>query len=340
MNREMNQSIMVVGASEWLERMQKTRDHCPMLYAMYSTVSECIVTDPAAMMVPVDDHMVHRGDGVFESFKCLHGNIYNLSDHLERLERSCKAVGLELRWSHQQISEMILQTVRAGKQQDALIRLLVSRGQGTMGVNPYECLGTEIYIVVYELKKSGIRPMSKGVRMAVSEVPMKPGLFATVKTCNYLPNVLMKREAIDRGLDYMVSVDEHGNLGESATENVGIVTADRELLMPPPERVLAGTTAKRALLLAQTLVEKGLLTSAVYRPVPLVAARNAAEIHVYGTTPNVTPVIEFDGVPVGGGTAGPVAQALYDLLIEDMVPDSRRITPVFSFGGSDVVDGH
>ena len=316
----------IIGRDEWLSRLP---DRDKKLYAMYSSVTDCIVTDQSVMMVPVDDHMVHRGDGIFESFKCMGGNIYNLEAHLERLERSCGQLGISLPVPLDELSEIIIQTVRSGSQPDALVRLLVSRGQGTMGINPYACFGSELYIVVYELPQADTDELPAGVSVAISKVPVKSGLFATVKTCNYLPNVLMKKEAVDLGVDFTVSLDEHRNLAEGATENIGIVTLGKELFMPPPDRVLAGTTAKRALHFAQQLKKDRQLTSAEYRPISMGMARSAAEIHIYGTTPNITPVTVFDGKMVGKGTSGPIAAALFDMLKEEMVPDSTRLTKVF-----------
>ena len=316
----------VVTREEWLSRL---RIGAKGLFAMYSSVTDCIVTDSALMNVPVDDHMVHRGDGVFESFKCVGGNIYNLEGHLVRLERSCSAIGLEIPVSREVMQDVIIQSVLAGGHENSLVRLLVSRGLGTMGINPYACDGSEWYVVVYELPTGNGATMSKGVKVALSKVPMKPGIFATVKTCNYLPNVMMKKEAIDLGVDFTITLDEDGNLGEGATENIGIVTSDGELFMPPPERVLAGTTAKRALALAQQLVEEGMLKVAEYRPITPAMVHSAAEIHIYGTTLNITPVTQFDGQIVGDGKPGPVAERLFGLLKEEMVPDSSRLTRVF-----------
>jgi branched-chain amino acid aminotransferase len=318
--------IQIVGREEWLARLPG-RDK--KLFAMYSSVTDCIVTDQSIMAVPVDDHMVHRGDGVFESLKCIDGNIYNMADHLGRLERSCAALGIDLPVSPDQIADLIVQTVRAGEHRDALIRLLISRGQGTMGVNPYACFNPELYIVVYELPDENIQKLPEGVSLAVSKIPIKPGIFATVKTCNYLPNVLMKKEAVDLGVDFTVSLDEHRNIGEGATENIGIVTRGKELFMPPPERVLAGTTAKRALEFALQLKQDRILTTAEYRPISLGMVRSAAEVHIYGTTPNITPVTTFDGKPVGDGRSGPIAGLLFDMLRQEMVPDSSRLTKVF-----------
>lgn len=316
----------VVGRDEWLGRLP-SRDR--KLYAMYSSVTDCITTDQSIMMVPVDDHMVHRGDGIFESFKCLNGCIYNLQEHLDRLERSCAAVGIALPVPVGEMADVAMQTIRAGGKHDALVRLLVSRGPGTMGINPYACFGSEFYVVVYEQGRVDLENLPEGVSVAVSKVPIKPGIFAQVKTCNYLPNVLMKKEAVDLGVDFTVSLDENRCLGEGATENFGIVTRGKELIMPPPERVLAGTTAKRAMEFAQQLKDERLLTNAEFRPISLGAARSAAEVHIYGTTPNITPVTTFDGLPVGDGTPGPIAQRLFEMLKEEMVPDSARLSRVF-----------
>ncbi len=318
---------MVVGREEWLTRMPKRDKN---LYAMYSSVTDCIVTDQSLMQLPVDDHMVHRGDGVFESFKCVNGSIYNLEDHLARLERSCETLGIDLPCERPELIDIIGQTIRAGDQPTALVRLLVSRGQGTMGVNPYACFHPELYIVVYELQDAKIDRLPDGVSVAISRIPIKPGIFAKVKTCNYLPNVLMKKEAVDLGVDFTVSLDENRNLGEGATENIGIVTPGKELFMPPPERVLAGTTARRAMEFARQLKEERILTTAEFRPVSLGMVRSAAEVHIYGTTPNITPVTLFEGKPVGSGKPGPVAARLFEMLKDEMVPDSSRLTKVFS----------
>ncbi len=324
----MSQSIekQVVSQGEWLSRLPILDKK---LYAMYSSVVDCIVTDPTIMAIPVDDHMVHRGDGVFESFKCVNGCLYNMEDHMTRLESSCMKLGIELPVSLKELASIIIQTVLVGGQRNALIRLLVSRGQGTMGINPYACFKPEFYIVVYDQPQANIDQLPEGVSVAMSKIPIKSGIFAQVKTCNYLPNVLMKKEAVDMGVDFTISLDENRFIGEGATENIGIVTRGKELFMPPPERVLAGTTAKRAMTFAKELVTERALTNAEFRPINLGAVRSAAEVHIYGTTPNITPVTIFEGNPVGNGKSGPIAQRLFEMLKKEMIPESSRLTPVF-----------
>lgn len=316
--------------AEWMARLTAVRQ--PLtdeLYAMYSGLTGGITVNPALMTVPADDHLTHRGDGVFESLKCVNGQIYNLHAHLDRLAFSAAGIALSVPCTPDDLAHIICETVRAGGQRDCLIRVLVSRGTGNMGIDPARCLGPELYVLVYRLTRRIEHGRLKPARVALSSVPMKPPSLATIKTCNYLPNVLMKLEANRRGLDFVISVDENGNLGEGATENIGILTPEKELLMPPPERVLSGTTARRALELARTLVAGGTLNAAEYRDITPAQAAQAEEIFIFGTTADVTPVIEWEGRPVGGGRPGPLAEKLLALLQQDMTPESEALTSVF-----------
>jgi len=315
--------------SEWQARMAAAREGLgETLYAMYSSLTDGITTDPALMTVPADDHLTHRGDGVFESLKCREGNLYNVKAHLERLARSCEGIGMELPCPPDEMERIICDTIRAGGQRDGLVRVLVSRGTGNMGIDPAQCDGPELYVIVYRYSARIQNGKLKPARAAISSVPIKPPELATIKTCNYLPNVLMKQEANRRGIDFVISVDPNGNLGEGATENIGILTENDELLMPAPKHVLTGTTARRALDLAQRLVADGTLQCAEYRDIPVDQAAVAKEIFIFGTTTDVTPVVEWEGRPVSDGTPGPVAQKLLDLLQNDMTPQSETLTRV------------
>jgi branched-chain amino acid aminotransferase len=228
-----------------------------------------------------------------------------------------------------ELLEIICATIRAGGKRDCLIRILVSRGTENMGIDPARCKGPMLYVVAYRYTARLENGHLKPARAALSSVPIKPPQFATIKTCNYLPNVLMKIEANRRGVDFVISVDSNGNLGEGATENIGILTKENELLMPKPEYVLSGTTARRALELAQTLVGDGTLKIAEYRDISPEQAEQAREIFIFGTTTDVTPVVEWENRPVGNGRPGPVSEKLLQLLKGDMTPESATLTEVF-----------
>ena len=298
-------------------------------YAMFSSVLGGIVTDPVLMLVPVDDHIVHRGDGVFETMKCVRGRIYNMQAHLARLSHSASSLGLRLPAATNEIGRIVVETVRAGEHRDCGIRLYASRGRGSFSVNPYDCRTSELYVIVTRLDKPFMRGHPEGARVATSSVPPKPPFFAGVKSCNYLPNVLMKKEAVDAGLDFVVSFDSRGFLGEGATENMGIVTRRKKLLFPRLDGVLRGTTMMRVMLLAEELVRSGVLKEAAFCDISKRAIRNAAEAVIVGTTRDVVMVREFDDRPIGDGSPGPVYKALSALLSDDMHGNRDLLTPAF-----------
>ena len=298
-------------------------------YAMYSSLYEGVVTDPLLMMVPVDDHMVHRGDAVFETLKCVHGNLYNLPAHLARLAASARGLSLQLPCTEKELTEILVQTVFVGGHPDCLVRLLLSRGPGSLGVSPYDCPTPALYVVVSEYKKPFMEVHPEGAKVKTSAIPVKTAPFANFKSVNYLTNVLMKKEAVDAGVDFVVSFDEHGHLAEGPTENAGIVTRDGRLRVPKPERILAGTTMLRVMDLAGTLPSSRQLTGVETADITRADISGASEILIFGTTPDVTAVIEFDGNPVSGGTPGPIFKKLGRLLDDDIHLNASRQTRVF-----------
>ncbi len=298
-------------------------------YAMYSSLFGGIVMDPALMLIPLDDHMAHRGDGVFETFKCVQGSLYNLAAHLDRLLGSARQIALALPMSRNELVHAILQTVRAGGHQDCLVRLFVSRGPGSLGISPYDCPHSALYIAAYELKPPFMEQHPGGAKVKTSSIPARNAPFSNIKSVNYLPNVLMKKEAADAGVDFVACFDEAGYLAEGATENIGLVARDGWLCVPKPAHILAGTTMLRALELAKQLVQKGALAGIRTGDMARAQLEEAAEILVFGTTPDVTAVTEFDGQPVSQGQPGPIQQALNALLVADIHSNPGMQTPVF-----------
>ena len=297
-------------------------------YAMYSSWWDAITTEPNLMVVPVDDHMVHRGDGLFETFKCVDGSVYNLDAHLDRLEGGAKTIALELPWSREEIRRIVGDVLRAGGRRDALVRIFASRGPGGHSANPYECPRPLLMVLAIRLVKPFMDLHPEGAKVGVSGVPTKEGFFAQVKSVNYLPNVLMKKQAVDAGVDFMLGFDPDGHMTELPTENFGIVTADRVLRVPKPGHILLGTTMLRAMQLArEKLVPAGILAGVEAADVPRAELERAAEMLVFGTTPHVTAATEFAGRPVGDGTPGPVWRELSRIFEEDL-KNPAMLTPV------------
>ncbi len=294
--------------------------------AMYSSWYGGIVVDPALMMVPLDDHLVHRGDGVFEAFLCRDWNIYMLDRHLARLDLSASALGLDIPEDRARLLEIIRDTIRAGNSGTCLVRLFASRGPGGFSANPYESAETQLYVIATAFQPLPPEKYEKGVRLATSTIPAKTD-FATIKSCNYLLNVLMKKEARDAGADYPVSVDENGFLAEGATENIGIVTRDGRFLIPRFRRILRGITVTRAVELAETLLGRE-ITGIAEADITREQAFEAAEMLVMGTSIHVLPVVEYDGKKIGNGRPGPVFRRLLDLFSRDETKNTEVLTAV------------
>ena len=319
--------MKVIDFPDYLEVLERLRKPWQKkYYAMYSSVLGGVVLDPLLMQVPVDDHLVHRGDGVFDTFKCVGHAAYNLDAHLRRLMRSAEAIGLAWPGGMGEIRALTLETLAEADRGECSGRVMVARGPGSFGVSPYESPAPALYILVYAAGVPFMDKHPEGARVRRSHVPVKPARFATVKNCNYLPNVMMKREAVDWGVDFVVGFDADGLMAEGATENFGIVTRSGELLFPRMETVLDGTTMLRVMQLAETLVKAGALQKIAFRDITEADACAAAEMLVVGTTINVVSVREFEGVPVGDGKPGPVGLALDKLLVCDIATNDTLRT--------------
>lgn len=296
--------------------------------AMYSSQWEAATRDPLLMMIPADDHLVHRGDGVFEVMRCIRGRIYQMEGHLRRLEHSAEAISLPRPPEYSRLRELIKETAALGGEKDCLIRVLLSRGPGSFSVNPFDCPRTQLYINIVRFKPLPDEAYSRGVSACISSVPIKKAFFARIKSCDYLPNVLMKIEAARLGCGYAVSLDEQGCLAEGATENICVLGRDMVLLFPSFQRTLAGTTAARVQRLAARLVSEGILRDVAFSDVRPEDAYRAREILLTGTSINILPVVSLDGRAIGDGRPGAVFRLLLDLLMEDMTSNEEMLTEV------------
>ena len=298
--------------------------------AMYSSQWKGITTDPDLMLIPVDDHLVHRADGVFEAMRCVDGRIYLLEAHLQRLQRSADAIKLDMPPEYSDIIGLIKATVIAGGQRDCLIRVVLSRGPGSFSANPFDCHVSQTYINVIKFHPPPKENYEHGVSVITSSVPIKASYFANIKSCDYLPNVLMKMEAINMGADYSIAFDEEGFLAEGSTENVVIIDREGNLKVPEFERTLAGTTVKRLVELSKKLVEKGRLKQSGFYKIRPSEVHKAREIFLCGTSIGMLPVVEYDGHRIGTGQPGPIFRELSSLLWKDMTQNKEVLTEVWA----------
>ncbi|KAF8649530.1 hypothetical protein HU200_064286 [Digitaria exilis] len=290
---------------------------------MYSSVVGGIILEPAMMVVPVDDHMVHRGHGVFDTAMLLDGCLYELDAHLERFLRSAAKARIDTApFPRDALRRILVQMTAASGCRKGSLRYWLSAGPGDFLLSSKGCPSPAFYAVVIAADYDQCRD---GVRAVTSSVPMKPPLFATMKNVNYLPNVLSIMDAEDRGAWASVWVDDQGNVAEGPMVNVAFVTPGRELVLPAFDKILGGCTAKRLLALAPRLVDSGLLTGVATRDIAVDEAKRSLEMAFVGSGLPVLPVVQWDGEPVGDGKVGSLMLALSDLLWEDMKSGPDRV---------------
>lgn len=294
---------------------------------MFSSLWGGFSADPAVWGVPPDDHMAHRGDAVFETFKVVRGRAYCLNEHLERLCVSAEALGLAMPAEFAHIRDIIGQAYRLGGLEDFVVRLTVSRGPGSFSVSPYDSKGgSQLYLITQKLRRPAQSVYEAGVSLATAPFPAKSE-YAIIKTCDYLHNVLAKKSALDKGADYVVSFDQEGFLTEGATENVVVVTRDGDMCVPSFSRILKGVTLMRVMALAAGLVERGLLKSVRNADLTEKEAKGqAAEVFLTTTSFDVLGVSLWDGLPVGQGGTGPVARELLRLVEAEINGDGPHVT--------------
>lgn len=352
----------ILTREQIVEELHKKNRHLktPTYRAFYSSIIGGITRDPAAMVLPMDDHMVHRGHAVFDTAIIHRGLIYELEEHLDRLLRSAAAAKIRGHLPREQLRDIILATASASGLEEGFIRYWLSVGPGGFSVAPAECPVPTFYCLVIA---QDVKPdMSSGMRMITAKTPMKSPMMSTTKTVNYLPNALVHMEAEEAGVDEALWIDERGFIGEGPNMNVAFVSEDGYFLVPAFDRILAGCTIKKVMQLAEILVQSpaangasngstngasngasngatngasnglpyqsnGLIKGVRCQQIPEAEARRAREMMLIGSGCQVAPVIEWDGVPVGTGKPGPVAAALHQLTLEAYKSTSLTAIP-------------
>ena len=310
-----------------LEALRGLRAKQPVKYwAFYSSQLGGIVTDPALMVLPFDDHMVHRGHGIFDTAGLVDGKIYDLEAHLDRFLASAERSKLRLPGTRAEMREIIVRTAAAAGQQNGAIRYWLSSGPGSLELSPAPGADPGFFVMIFGGLSYPERWYTEGLKVMTTTYPIKPALYAITKSTNYLPNVLMQMEAKAVGLDNGVFLDAAGNVGESSNMNVAFVTTDGVLRHPKFDHILSGCTSLRLLALAPALVARGLITAVEVCDIPVADARAAREMMLIGSSIKVAPIVEWDKAPIHDGKPGPVTKALLELLDQDMRNGHDRIT--------------
>ena len=319
-------NVRSLDAAAALAALRSLRERQPVKFAaFYSSQLGGIVTDPALMVIPFDDHMVHRGHGIFDTAALVGGKIYDLEAHLDRFFGSAERSRLKMPSARAALRDIIVRTAAVSAIRDGAIRYWLSSGPGSFELIPAAGAEPGFFVMVFGGLAYPARWYTDGLRVMTTTYPIKPPLYAITKATNYLPNVLMQMEAKAAGFDNGVFIDEAGNVGESSNMNLAFVTRDGVLRHPKFEHVLPGCTSLRLLDLARSIVGRGVLTGVEVCDIPVAEGRAAREMLLLGSSIKVAPIVEWDGQPIGDARPGPAARELLQLLERDMRDGARLI---------------
>src|ERR1035438_1438185 len=257
--------------------------------------------------VSVFDHGLLYGDGVFEGIRAYHGHVFKLKEHIDRLFYSAKAILLEIPMSHAQLMKATVETCRANKLRDGYIRLVVTRGVGTLGLNPRTCKKPSVIIIADKIQLYPPEYYQRG--LDIITVPtvrnLHSALNPAIKSLNYLNNILAKIEANNAGVEEAVMLNSEGFVAECTGDNLFIVK-NRALFTPPLSAgALYGITRQTVIELAE---EAGLKVSEPN--LTRYDLFNADECFLTGTGAELIPVVKIDGRVIGTGKPGPITRRL------------------------------
>ena len=269
--------------------------------------------------VSVFDHGFLYGDGAFEGIRSYNSRVFRLKEHIDRLFETMHTLMIDPHMTKKQLIDAVVATLRANKLKDAYIRLIVSRGEGDLGLDPRKCFGKPSVIIITD--KITLYPAElyqKGMDIiTVPTVKNHPNaLNPQLKSLNYLNNIMAKIEASLGGYNEAIMLEENGYIGECTGDNV-FIYKDGVLSTPHLGR-LKGITSDAILELARKMkikVFEGYITRhEVY---------NAQECFLTGTGAELIPIVKVDGRLIGEGKPGPVTRkllnAFYQLIKKDGV---------------------
>ena len=242
--------------------------------------------------IPLTDHGLLYGDGVFEGIRFYHGRALRLAQHVERLYRSARALCLTIPCNEHEITAAIEETIAAYGDPDGYLRMVVTRGAGKLGLNPKSCPQPNLFIIADELAMVSADIRARGARVIISATRRLPpdGLDPRIKSLNYLNHIMARIEAANAGADEAILLNAQGRVTEGTADNVFIVRAGALYTPPASDGALQGITRALVIELADELgiacEEASLSAYDLY---------TADECFLTGTGAELIPVREVDG---------------------------------------------
>jgi len=263
--------------------------------------------DEKTAKISVFDHGLLYGDGVFEGIRAYNGRVFKLAEHIERLMCSARAILLKIPLSRQELMKAVVQTCRRNKIRDGYIRLVVTRGVGSLGLNPYTCKRPSVIIIADKIQLYPPEHYKRG--LTIITVPTTRNLHSAlnpaIKSLNYLNNILAKIEAINGGCEEAIMLNAQGFVAECTGDNIFMVKGKCLATPPLSSGALYGITRGVVIDLAR---ENGLSVSEP--DVTRYDLFNADECFLTGTGAEIIAVVKIDGRIIGKGKPGPITGKL------------------------------
>lgn len=265
--------------------------------------------DPADATISVFDRGFLYGDSVYETMRTAGGRPLELTRHLRRLRRSGDGIGLSIPFSDAQLAEAIDRTHAASGNDESYVRLVVTRGSGPVALDPRHSEHPLLVVMVKSLELPEPAAYDRGISAVIVGITKNAGtsLDPTIKSGNYLNNILALRQAIAQGGDDAIMCNPAGAVSEGATSNVFMVYQGQ--LETPHMRtgLLPGITRQAVCELARSLGSP--VAETTIEPDRL---RAADEVFLTSSVRGIMPVTRLDGVQLGDGRAGPVTRRLHE----------------------------
>ena len=265
------------------------------------------LVDEKDAVVSVFDHGLLYGDGVFEGTRIYDGNIAFLDEHMERLLDSAKVLMLDIGMTKEELIQATVETCKANNLRNGYLRHVVTRGVGTLGLNPYQCKKSQVIIIAADIQLYPAELYENGMRIITAGTirNMAEAVNPRVKSLNYLNNIMAKIEAINAGVMECLMLNAQGYVAEASGDNVFAIKGNK--LMTPPTWCggLEGVTRNKVMQLARELgmdvVETVMTRYELW---------TADEVFLTGTAAEVIAIVELDKRSIGSGKPGPATKKL------------------------------
>jgi len=258
--------------------------------------------------IPVNDHGLLYGDGVFEGIRAYNKRVFKLERHVERMFQSAKAIDLKIPHTREEFSDLILQTCRRNNMADGYIRPIVTRGPGDLGLDPRKCKQGPTVIIIAQpgITLYSKEKYEKGLRLVTSSYRRVPpqSLSPSIKSLNYLNQIMARVEANQYGADEALLLDIQGYVSEASADNF-LIVQNHSVIAPPTSTNLPGVTRETAIELSQKI---GIAT--VEKPFTLYDVWASNEAFITGTAAEIGPVVDVDGRMIGDGKPGKITRQL------------------------------